>query len=528
MSNIKEVKFGLEARSEILKGINIVGDAVSSTMGAKGRNVLYETQGGLPKITKDGVTVAKNIFLEKPLESLGAELLKEAADKTVQDCGDATTATTVLAREIINLANDEVNNGAHPILLKKGIEQAVKDALVHLESKKRKVTQKDYKNVATISANNDEELGSVISKAFKLAGRNGVVTYEKSFDEKTTVEKSEGLKIERGLFNPVMVTDTKTNRMELDNPLIFLSEKKIESFQQILPLAQLAKKEDRWVLIIAEMEKDVSDLLSMNIYKSKLKLRILNAPEFGSKRKDLLSDIATATGATLITNQGNDNIASVCVQSLGEAKGFVCNEKESFLDINKVRFQHEIDDKINELNELKKNVKKGYARSFIESRIAKLSCSIANIKVGAVSEVELDEKIDRVDDAIHATSSAIEEGILLGGGLALFNASYHITRDSKKHKDFNLGYSLAVKAMRKPLSQILENAGYDFNKFKTDRESSDNEQIGFDVKKERYVDFYKQGIVDPHKAIRCALQNAASVAQTFLLTDTTINIKRAQ
>jgi chaperonin GroEL len=528
MENIKEVRFGSEARAEILKGVDTVANAVSSTMGAKGRNVLYETLGGLPKITKDGVTVAKNIFLEEPLQSLGAELLKESANNSVNECGDGTTTNIVLSREIMNLANAELEKGAHPIFLKKGIEDAVKHTLEHIKSKRVKVKQSDYENVATISANNDRDLGKVIADAFKLAGKNGVVTYEKSLDETTTVEKSDGLKIERGLYNSYMATNKKTKKMELENPFIFVCEKKIEDFSQIRPLAEKSSKENVWVLIIGEMDKKVTDLLSLNIVKGNLKTRYIEAPSFGSKRKDLMEDIALATGANLIRNEGADNIASLCLGALGTAKGFVSGDKESFLDIDKSKHQEAINGRISELKEYSKTLTKSIAKDFIEERIAKLSCSIANIKVGANSDVELDEKIDRVDDAVNATKSAIEEGILVGGGLALFNASYHITRESKNHKDYNSGYAVVVEALRKPLRQILENAGYSYEKFLEHKETSNDEQIGYDVKKERYVNFFKQGIVDPHKVTRCALSYASSVAQTFILTNATINIKRAK
>lgn len=527
MEKIKEVRFGAEARAEILQGVDIVADAVSSTMGAKGRNVLYETIGGLPKITKDGVTVAKNIFLEQPLQSLGAELLKESANNSVNNCGDGTTTTIVLAREIMKLSNEAVENGSHPIFLKKGIEDAVSDTLKHLSEKRIKVKQSDYTNVATISANNDRELGDIIAKAFKLAGKNGVVTYEKSLDETSVVEKSTGLKIERGLYNQYMATNQKTKRMELKDPYIFVCDKKIEDFSQIHPLALHSKNEGRPILIIGEMEKKVTDLLSLNLIKGNLNLRFVEAPSFGSKRTDLLNDIAIATGASFIRNEGSDNIASIAIQSLGTAKGFVCDDKNSFLDIDKDKYQKGIDAQIETLKEYAKTIKKGIQKDFIEERIAKLSCSIANIKVGANSDVELDEKIDRVDDAVNATRSAIEEGILVGGGLALFNASYHISRNSKNHEDYNKGYTIVVEAIRKPLRQILENAGYSFDKFLKDKESCDDENIGYDVKKERYVNLFKQGIVDPHKVVKSALVNSSSVAQTFILTNATINFKRA-
>jgi len=527
MSNIKEVRFGLDARSEILKGVNTVADAVSSTMGAKGRNVLIETQGGLPKITKDGVTVSKNIFLESPLESLGAEIIKQAAEKTVEDCGDSTTTTVVLARELMNLAEVEVEKGAHPILLKEGISDAVKQVTNHLKSKALRLKKRDYNNVARISANNDKELGDTIAKAFKLAGKNGVVTYERSMDEITSVKKSNGLKIDRGLLNQYMVTDEKTNRMELENPYIFVCNKKIESFQQIIPLFKKSKQEDKWILIIGEMERSVANLFTANIIKHKLKVRFVDAPSFGSKRNALMEDIATATGSILVKNEGTDNIESVCLDYLGTAKGFTCSDKESFLDVDKERYQDAIDLKVNELLELKKNTKKSIASKFLDERIAKLSCSIATIQVGAISDVELEEKIDRVDDAVNATQSAIEEGVLVGGGLALFNASYKVSYSNDNHKDYKLGFMITINAIRKPIKQILTNAGANVDDVISEIENNQDENIGYDVLSNKMVNMLKAGIIDPHKVIRCALQNAASVSQTFLLTDTSINIKRA-
>ena len=517
--NIKEITFGENAREKILNGVNLVADAVSSTMGAKGRNVLIETEGGLPKITKDGVSVSRSIFLEDPIESVGAELIKQSAKKTVDDCGDSTTSTVVLAREFMRLAHEEVNNGAHPILLQKGMVEAVKQAIKQLEDSSVKLTQKDYSNVATISANNDRELGDVIAKAFKLAGKNGVVNYERSLDEKTFVAKSSGLKIERGFKNSFMATDKKSNKIEMDSPYVFVCEKKIEALQQILPLLKKSKEEDRWILILGEMEQTVLNLLMTNIIKHNLKIRFIEAPNFGSKRSDLLSDISVATGAVMVRNQGTDNIEAVCTKYLGSCDNFVSTSKESFINVNKELYQDDIDKEIKVLKELKKKSDSGLAKDFLEERIAKLSCSIATIYVGAVSDVEMEEKIDRVDDAVNAMKSAIEEGILSGGGLALFNASYKLNCNREETSDFIKGFCLAKKAMRKPMYQIVENAGLEVD-------LDDDENIGLNVLTGEKVNMFEAGIIDPHKVIRCALQNSASVAQTFLMTNTVINIKR--
>jgi len=536
MKHIKEIKFGKESRDELIEGINIVADAVSSTMGAQGRNVLYETTYGKPKSTKDGVTVANNTFLEKPLHSLGAEIIKEAAEKTVNECGDSTTNTTVLSREIISLANQEVNKGAHPIQLKRGIESATEEVLGILNNDRVRLKKKDYYNVAHISSNNDKELGKVISDAFRKAGKNGVVLHDKSATDYTHIQMSEGMLVERGFSNKTMITDKTSNVMDLEEPYLFICDKKIDNINEIKIILDFIKHnrqqgKDVNVLIIGELEQKVEDIISQNRRTNGLKLFYVKAPAHASKRTDLLEDLSIATGANFIRRDSTDNFAALGFDVFGKCKRVKSTDSETIIDPYKEEYQEAIDEQISTLKELKSkasSTRHKLQKSFLEERIAKLSCSVATIMVGANSEVELDEKIDRVDDAVHSLKSAIEEGILLGGGLALYNASFGINRDSKNSEDFNKGYQVVQEAIRKPFRQIIINAGLEneIDEIENHIANSDNKGIGYDVSAFEYCDFYEKGIIDPHKAIRCALQNSSSVASTFLLTNTTITIKR--
>lgn len=532
MKHIKELTFGDDSRSQLMKGVNKVADAVSSTMGAQGRNVVYETQFGKPKSTKDGVTVANQIFLENPIESLGAELIKEAAEKTVNECGDSTTNTTVLSREIMKLSNEEVNLNAHPIELKKGIEKATKDVLESLKKSKVKLKKRDYFNVANISSNNDRELGKVVSDAFKKAGKNGVVLHSKSATNDTHIKMSEGMLVERGFSNKTMITDKDSEVMNLENPFLFICDKPIDNINEIMFLYEFIHKNDKKnpVLIIGELSQKVEELISINRHKHGTKLFYIKAPSIASKRTDLLEDISISTGATMMRKDSTDNYASLGTEILGRCRSIKSTSNETVIDIYEDAYRNEIGAQIKTLESLKgkaSGTRHKLQKSFLEERIAKLSCSVATIMVGADSEVALDEKIDRVDDAVHALRSAVEEGILLGGGLALYNASFEIQRYSNNTEDFNKGYKVVQEAIRKPFRQILENAGVQsVEDVENTINNKDSLNIGYNVSTFEYSDFFKDGIIDPHKAIRCALQNASSVASTFLLTNTAINIKR--
>lgn len=531
----KELVFGKQSRDELIEGINKVADAVSSTMGAQGRNVIYETKGGLPKSTKDGVTVASEILLQHPVQSLGAEIVKEASKKTVDECGDSTTSTVVLAREIIKLANEEVNKGSHPIEIKRGIETATKEVLDILSKTKKKIKKSDYFHIANISANNDRALGKIISEAFKKAGKNGVVLQDKSHNEETFIKETEGMLIDRGFANKGMINKPESQTLELQNPYLFVCEQEIDSFQQLMFLYEFlgknqedGKKID--IVIIGDLTKEVELILTRNRLEKKFPIYYIKAPAHASKRKDLMEDIAIATNAVFFSKEKGDDFLIDGASGLGQCLSLRADENETILEIDKEKNQVDIDKQIKSLEVLKSKAKESrhkMQREFLNERIAKLSCSIVSIMVGANSEVELNEKLDRVDDAVNALRSAIEEGILIGGGLALYNASYKLNRNSKNNQSFNIGQKILQEAVRKPFKQILENAGFDdTSEIENTILNSDKENLGYDVSKFEFCDFIERGIIDPHKAIRCALQNASSVASTFLLTNTAITIKR--
>lgn len=529
---VRTVRFKDDARSRLLKGVEVVAEAVGSTMGAKGRNVMFETLGGLPKVTKDGVTVAKQIFLRDPVESMGAEAIKEAADKTVEDCGDSTTNTVVLASSIIRKAHQAVDKGGSPNELKRGAEQACIDVLESLKKNKVNIKKRDYYNIAKISANNDAELGKIISDAFKKAGKNGVVKHERSSTGNTYVETSNGMLVESGYSDKTMVTNPMSDTMELEKPYLLVCDKEIDNIKEIDFLFEFVYKthENKHPLvIIGELDRSVVNILAANRIKHKLNVFYVKAPSFGSKRKDFLSDIALATGATLVEKNGMDNLSSLGTKILGVCNKVVSDKEKTIIDVDKDFVRDEIDIKIKELEKTITSYRGRHyklQKEFLKDRIAKLSCAVSTIMVGANSEVELNEKIDRVDDAVNALKSAIEEGIVLGGGLALFNASYDVSVPESKSKDFNRGYRIILDSIRQPMRQILSNAEANVPEIMEEIGSMEKLTVGFNVDTMELCEFYKEGIIDPHKAIRSALENASSVALTFLLTDTTINITR--
>ena len=528
---VKEIKKEKEAREELLKGINIAADMIGATMGYLGRNIIYETQGGKPKSTKDGVTVAREVFLEEPLHSLGAELLKEACNKTVDECGDSTTNTAVLSQAIIQLANKAVNEGHHPIQVKRGVEDATKEVLRILKLSKKRVTKKDYFHVANISANSDKELGKIISDAFIKSGKNGKVLHDKSPNDKTYIELTEGLPIERGWANRFMINNTNKEILELENPYLFVCDKTIDSIQEIKFLYEfIGRANQKSVVIIGELDNKTEQLVNANRARNNFNLFYIKAPSFGSKRTDLLQDIAIATGATFLHKSMGDSYESMGSGVLGQCKSLKATKNETVIQIDNIN-QEAINAQVKNLSEISSrlnNNNQKMQKDFIEERIAKLSCSVAKIMVGANSEVELYEKIDRVDDAVNALKSAIEEGIVLGGGVALLRiAEKAVTLNMDE--SYAKGFYLLTEAIKAPFKKILFNGGYAQESENIAKQIiKNNDNSGFDVSTGEIVDMYKEGIIDPHKAIRCALQNASSIASTFLLTEGTINIKREE
>ena len=529
MSIVKEVKFNEDAKNPLIKGIGIVGDAVSSTMGYRGRTVLIESQGGLPIATKDGVSVAKSIFLEDPIESLGAEFMKQACEKTVSQAGDGTTSTSVLAKSIVE-ASTEALKSESAIDIKKGIECAKDDVIKYLKEFTKEVKEDYLYDVAKISANNDSDLGKVISQAFIKAGKNGIVSHEKSDNSDTFVEFVDGMPIERGWeFEGFNNVPEKRSVEFNDKPLILLSNKKIMSIRDIIPVLEYITKNNKELLIVSEIDYNVTQTLYMNKVKNGMKVAIISPPSIAEKRRDYLTDIRLATGGMVLDVDTGDNIGAYSdnIDSLlGTCDRLIVSKDSSVLFFDKKPNQEEIESKISELNKVIEDSNNDLEIKYLSDRVAKLACGVSVVKVGANTEVELKEKTDRVDDAIHAVKASIEEGVIQGGGSALVYASKSLSNTPIQNENLLVGYNILLDAINKPFYTILRNAGIN-------REEADvirgevKEGVGYDVKSYSLGNMFDKGIIDPTKVIRCALENAVSVATTVLMTNTTITHKRA-
>ena len=504
---VKNLAFGEHARSQVLTGVEKLTNAVGSTLGASGKCVIIEDSNGAPQITKDGVTVANSITLRDPLENIGATLIKQAAQKTVDDAGDGTTTATVLAKAIL----DEINS--HSLLddtraIKEGINSGVDKVIKYLEKKSKKVTGKKIDQVATISSNNDKELGKLIGNAFKLVDETGVVMMEKSEDETTYVEVVEGFQFNRGLRSKHFVTDKIKNTAELDNPLILIVENKIENIRKIQGVLEHVIKSGRSLLIIADVDRQVETSLAMNVVKGNIKLNILEAPIYGVSKANVLEDLCAVTGATLVNENLGDHMDLITPEMLGTCAKAVTTQKDTILKFNESNEQ--VDDMIKDLKKSLKDITNPNVIKKVEKRIANLKSKLAIVKVGASSEVELNEKLDRVEDAICATKAAVKDGIVAGGGIALLNAQMHLEPKS-------IGEEVLYQAIRKPYELILKNAGV------KEYVDPDEEDRGLDVVTGNTVDMVKAGIIDPLLVTKSALKNAASVATTIMSTDCVIN-----
>jgi chaperonin GroEL len=520
--NIKEVKFNQEAKKPLIKGINIVCDAVATTMGYRGRTVLIESPGGLPIVTKDGVSVAEAIFLEDASESLGAEIVKQACRKTVNEAGDSTTCTAVLTKAILKVAEDALNSGVSAIDVKKGIDEAVRDTIEYIKSEAVSVDDDYIYDVAKISSNNDEDLGKIIADAFIKAGKNGVVSYEQSETSKTYLEFVDGMPIARGWEFEGFINKPENRSIEFSNePRLLLSNRKFQNIREILPIVEHCHKNNQELFIVSEMEFEVMKVLYAN-KKNGLRVAVITPPSIGEKRRDYLTDIALATNALVVDLDTSTNLEAYSPEDLlGKCNKIIATKEDTVLFFNERFNSDKIKSKINELNEVIKNSNNKLEKDYLKDRISKLACGVSIIKVGSITEVELKEKLDRVDDAINAVKSAIAEGVISGGGLTLFNASLSIGGD----KNVSQGYSALKEAIKEPMNTILINAG--LNPLEVQNELLKLEkEIGYDVKDYKFINMFKGGIIDPAKAIRLALENAASVATTVLLTNTTITHKR--
>ena len=509
---VKELAFGETARSQVLAGVEKLTNAVSSTLGASGKCVILEDQNGKPVITKDGVTVANSITLHKPLENIGATLIKEAAQRTVKDAGDGTTTATILAREILK----EFNNWNHAESIrdiKNGIDSGVKKVLTYLKKKSKKVKGNKIDQVATISANNDKELGKIIGEAFRLVDETGVVMMETNEQPETVVELIEGVQYDQALKNNHFITNKEKGTAELEKPLVLIVESKIPNIRKIQSVLEHVIKTGKSLLIIADVDQQVVSALAMNKVKGNIKVNIIDAPVYGISKKDVLSDLCSVTGATLINEDLGDDMDLIQPEHLGTCIKSVTNHEETILQVD-LSDKPEVAETIELLEKQIKETKNSNIIVRLEKRLAKLKAKVATVKVGANSEVELKEKKDRVEDAICATKAAIKEGIVPGGGIALLNASQQL-------KPTSLGEEILYNSIKMPYELILKNAGVD------NYETPTVEGTGLDVVTGNTVDMVKAGIIDPLLVTKSALMNAASVATTILSTDCVINNIRA-
>tara|TARA_Y100000004_G_scaffold187866_1_gene241198 strand:+ start:22 stop:1569 length:1548 start_codon:yes stop_codon:yes gene_type:complete len=505
---VKELAFGEDARGQILAGVNKLTNAVSSTLGASGKCVILENHVGQPMVTKDGVTVANSIILKKPIQNIGATLVKQAAQRTVQDAGDGTTTATVLAHAILDeyQKHSELDDLRS---IKNGINTAVDNVVKYLQKKRKKVSGRKIDQVAAISANNDKDLGKLIGEAFRLVDETGVVMMETNENPETTVELIEGVEYDRALKNNNFITNKEKGTSELENPYVLIVDSPIDNIRKIQNVLEFVIKNNKSLLIIADVETQVLNALAMNKVKGNIKVNVLDAPTYGLNRKNILSDLCAVTGATLINEDLGDDIDLIAVDHLGKCLKSITNNENTILKVD-LSNNAEVDDTISMLeNQLSEATSPNLIVN-LEKRLAKLKAKLAVVKVGANSEIELLEKKDRVEDAICATKAAIKEGIVPGGGIALLNAAQNL-------KPKSIGEEVLYCAIKKPFEVILSNAGV---------ESYDIPEVngqGLDVVTGKTVDMVKAGIIDPLLVTKSALKNAASVATTIMSTDCIIN-----
>ncbi|MEE1961142.1 chaperonin GroEL [Flagellimonas taeanensis] len=516
----KDIKFDIDARDGLKRGVDKLAEAVKVTLGPKGRNVIISKSFGAPQVTKDGVSVAKEIELEDPLENMGAQMVKEVASKTNDQAGDGTTTATVLAQAIVKEGLKNVAAGANPMDLKRGIDKAVETLVADLEKQAKKVGNDSdkIKQVASISANNDETIGDLIATAFAKVGKEGVITVEEAKGTDTYVDVVEGMQFDRGYLSPYFVTNTDKMIADLDNPYILLFDKKISNLQEILPILEPVAQSGRPLLIIAEdVEGQALATLVVNKLRGGLKIAAVKAPGFGDRRKAMLEDIAILTGGTVISEERGFSLENASLDMLGTAET-VTIDKDNTTIVNGSGKASDIKARVNQIKAQIETTTSDYDKEKLQERLAKLAGGVAVLYVGAASEVEMKEKKDRVDDALHATRAAVEEGIVAGGGVALVRAKKVLEKLTTDSLDETTGVQIVAKAIEAPLRTIVENAGGE-GSVVIAKVLEGKKDFGYDAKSDKYVDMLQAGIIDPKKVTRIALENAASVAGMILTTE---------
>jgi len=513
----KQIILGDEARQALLRGVNILSNVVKATLGPRGRNVILDKKFGSPTSTKDGVTVAKEIELKDPWENMGAQLVKEVASKTSDVAGDGTTTATVLAQIIYTEGIKHVTAGRNPNLIKKGIDRAVEEVIKELRTMSREVTGEMIAQVGAISANNDESIGKIIAEAMEKVGKDGVITVEEAKGLETTLEFVEGMQFDRGYLSPYFITDPERMECVLENPLILLHEKKISNLREFLPLLESVARMGRSLLVVAEeVEGEALATLVVNKLKGTLQCCAVKAPGFGDRRKAMLEDIAILTGGKVITEDIGVKLENVTIDWLGEAAKVVVDKDNTTIVEGKGK-QSEIQARIKQIRTQIEETTSDYDREKLQERLAKMVGGVAVIKVGAATETELKEKKARVEDAMHATKAAVEEGIVPGGGVALLRCQKALDK-LNLDGDMQIGVQIVRRALEEPLRQIAENAGFE-GSIVVEKVREMKQDYGFNALTEKYEDMVKAGIVDPTKVVRTALQNAASIAGLLLTTE---------
>jgi chaperonin GroEL len=522
----KDVRFSSDAREKMLRGVDVLANAVRVTLGPKGRNVIIDKSFGAPRITKDGVTVAKEIELEDKFENMGAQMVREVASKTNDTAGDGTTTATVLAQAIVREGAKLVAAGMNPMDLKRGVDLAVSEAVKDIAKRSKKIKESsEVAQVGSIAANGDKSIGKMIADAMQKVGNEGVITVEEAKSLETELDVVEGMQFDRGYLSPYFITNAEKMLAELEDPYILIHEKKLSSLQPMLPVLEAVVQTGKPLVIIAEdIEGEALATLVVNKLRGGLKVAAVKAPGFGDRRKAMLEDIAILTGGTMIAEDLGIKLENVTVQMLGKAKR-VRIEKENTTIINGVGKKSDIEGRISQIKAQIEDTTSDYDKEKLQERLAKLAGGVAVIRVGGATEVEVKEKKDRVDDALNATRAAVEEGIVAGGGVALLRAKAAVSKLRSENADEQAGISIVLKALEAPIRQIAENAGNEGSIVVGKIAENKSQTFGFNAQTEEYVDMIEAGIVDPAKVVRTALQDAASVAGLLITTEAMIGDK---
>lgn len=525
----KEIKFNTEAREELKKGVDVLANAVKVTLGPKGRNVIIDKKFGAPHITKDGVTVAREVELEEPMQNMGAQLVKEVASKTGDDAGDGTTTATVLAQAIVNVGLKNVTAGANPMDLKRGIDKAVAAVVEGIKNMAQPVGDdfKKIEDVARVSANNDETIGQLVAEAMKKVKKEGVITVDEAKGTETTIDIVEGMQFDRGFISPYFITDAEKMECVMERPYILLYDKKISNLKDMLPILESTAQSGRGLLIIAEdVDQEALATLVVNRLRGSLKICAVKAPGFGDRRKEMLEDIAILTGATVVSEEKGMQLSAATIDILGTAEKVTVN-KENTTIVNGAGSKDNIAARVAQIHAQIEQTKSDYDREKLQERLAKLAGGVAVLHIGAPSEVEMKEKKDRVDDALSATRAAIAEGIVPGGGVAYIRCIPALRALKGANDDEQTGIEIVLRAIEEPLRQILANAGVE-GAVVVQKVSEGSGDYGYNARTDTYENLHAAGVIDPAKVTRVALENAASIAGMFLTTECVIADKKEE